>query len=361
MLIRIKLDRKSRRLPEKVQTIAELKKKVYELFELAQGTKLKIVYKDADNESVNVIDDEDLNNCYLEAKDLNRETLTFLVEVGDANQGSKGEDCDKEDNFGSKEGEINTLKNTISKLHMLSRICIRDGNEDPISSLRAALSEAEESCPGLSSNPKLLGLTFGLAKAELTQAIKKGYEEAVKKQPELLKFNDESEKKWKDLTQTGLTSSFKPTKPGRNDQDFLNMNERENRKETFDNHDRGYQHHQNRDRERDYDGGSFRGGYREGDRGGRGGPWHPRHRDHDRPYRGGGRFGGDRRGYRNNDRQDFRRDDQETREKILTLCRRFPNRTKAELASVVHQNPDRPISFLESAILQNRKSKSSYY
>lgn len=78
MHLRIKHDGKSRRIEGQVSSVKALKQKIAEAF----GEELKdahIVYKDCDKELVNIIDDEDLKNCYSEAADLKLASVTFIV------------------------------------------------------------------------------------------------------------------------------------------------------------------------------------------------------------------------------------------------------------------------------------------
>lgn len=78
MLIRIKHDGKSRKLPTQVNTVAELRQKIAELFG-PDHQNLQIVYKDCDDELVNVFDNEDLQNCYVEAQELKQTSVTFIL------------------------------------------------------------------------------------------------------------------------------------------------------------------------------------------------------------------------------------------------------------------------------------------
>lgn len=80
MLVRIKYEAKSRKLNGKVSSIAELRTKIAELFG-AECKDLPIVYKDCDDELVNVIDNEDLENCYTEANELKQTSITFLLKA----------------------------------------------------------------------------------------------------------------------------------------------------------------------------------------------------------------------------------------------------------------------------------------
>lgn len=78
MLIRIKYDGKARKLQEKVTSVAALRAKIGELFG-PEVANLNICYKDCDDEVVNVIDDEDITNCYSEAQDLKQASITFIL------------------------------------------------------------------------------------------------------------------------------------------------------------------------------------------------------------------------------------------------------------------------------------------
>lgn len=80
MIVRIKFDGKARRVAQPLQTIEDLKKKVTELYGL-EAKNLHIVYKDCEDELVSVLDNDDLQNCYLEAKDLGSTSVTFIVKA----------------------------------------------------------------------------------------------------------------------------------------------------------------------------------------------------------------------------------------------------------------------------------------
>jgi PB1 domain len=78
IIVRIKHDGKARRVAQPLQTIEDLKKKVTELYGL-EAKNIHIVYKDCEDELVSVLDNDDLQNCYLEAKDLGATSVTFIV------------------------------------------------------------------------------------------------------------------------------------------------------------------------------------------------------------------------------------------------------------------------------------------
>ena len=80
LIVRIKHDGKARRVAQPLQTIAELKNKVTELYGL-EAKNIHIVYKDCEDELVSVLDNDDLQNCYLEAKDLGATAVTFIVKI----------------------------------------------------------------------------------------------------------------------------------------------------------------------------------------------------------------------------------------------------------------------------------------
>jgi hypothetical protein len=80
MIVRIKHDGKARRVSQPLQTIEELKQKITEIYGL-DAKALNIVYKDCEDELVSVLDNDDLQNCYLEAKDLGSNSVTFIVKL----------------------------------------------------------------------------------------------------------------------------------------------------------------------------------------------------------------------------------------------------------------------------------------
>jgi hypothetical protein len=80
MIVRIKFEGKARRVAQPLQTIEDLKKKVFELYSL-EAKNIHIVYKDCEDELVSVLDNDDLQNCYLEAQDLGSNSVTFIVKT----------------------------------------------------------------------------------------------------------------------------------------------------------------------------------------------------------------------------------------------------------------------------------------
>lgn len=80
MLIRIKFEGKSRKLTTQVKTIQGLREEIAKLFG-PEAQKLNIVYKDCDDELVNVFDDDDILNCFSEAEDLKLSSVTFILKA----------------------------------------------------------------------------------------------------------------------------------------------------------------------------------------------------------------------------------------------------------------------------------------
>jgi len=369
MLIRIKFEGKSRKLSEKVNTVADLKKKIVELFG-NPASQMQIVYKDCDGELVNVMDDDDLKNCYNEAQDLKLNSLTFVVkskrtgsrsqssgdDLGGGRQERRRDRDEKSDIRGdpsSKEGEYQNLKKMLFKLDFMSRSCIGEGIEDPISVLRSILNQLEGECTGLASNPKLMAATFANARGELSQALKKGYNEAVSKNPELLKLNEQSLNDWQDFKSNARTR--KRGGPGgaigagkiRSDSEGM---EDQPAREGPGNQDR----ERYEDRERQFD--RERGGYRGGgyQRGRFNGPRRGGDFERDR-FRDDRRFGGPR------DNRDYGKDEALINERVRRLCYQFPNKSKHELRAIVAQNIEKSPQQLEAMIMQSRKAKSNFY
>lgn len=364
MLIRIKFEGKSRKLSEKVTTVSDLKKKITELFG-TPGQGMQIVYKDCDGELVDVMDDDDLRNCYNEAQDLKQESLTFVVKQRrtGSRSASSGEEKGPEPRRGreepraegTREGELHGLKKMLFKLDYLSRACIGENAEDPLAVLGSVFKQLETDCPGLGFNPKLLGAAFANARGELAQALKKGYTEAVSKNPELAKLNEEALKNWQEFKQN---AKFRRRGPGgvigkqRSDSEGMEHQSREpghgqDRAERF---DRSGHHFEDRerhfDRPRGYNRGRFNG---------------PRRGDFDRP-REDRRFPPHR-----PDRDDRRpadfggKDEALINERVRRLCHQFPSKSKHELRAIVAQNIEKTPQQLEAMIMQSRKAKSSFY
>lgn len=376
MLIRIKFEGKSRKLADKVSTVADLKRKIGELF----GTptqQLDVVYKDCDGEIVNVMDDEDLKNCYNEANELKLNSLTFIVKSKEdsksrsprnAKDRANNPDADGRmaggpSNGGSGrgggirdyEGETQNLKQTLIKMKFLAKSCIQNGVEDPLAVLRSALSAVEKDCSGLAYNPVLLAKTFACARGDLVQAIKRGYQEAVANNPELLAVNDECERHWRE---------FKHARRDRQKRKYRNDSESE------ENSDKGASKQPQQSRA------DSRGGVekdppqvRSGDRvyGSRD-PAYDQDSHHSRYSHKKYQYYEQDRSHQHRPkdhhkeyRQDNRRYDDTAHDKVMRLCRRFKNKDISELKAIVNHNPDKSLSQLEAIILQSRKSKSSYY
>ena len=80
MHIRVKFENKARRIAKPFKTLSELRGIIAEQFS-QEASKLNILYKDCDEELVNIIDDQDLVNCIEEATELKSKTLTFLLKA----------------------------------------------------------------------------------------------------------------------------------------------------------------------------------------------------------------------------------------------------------------------------------------
>lgn len=78
MLVRIKFEGKSRKIDGSVKTIQALREQISKLFG-PEAQNLNIVYKDCDDELVNVFDDDDIINCFSEAQDLKLSNVTFIL------------------------------------------------------------------------------------------------------------------------------------------------------------------------------------------------------------------------------------------------------------------------------------------
>jgi len=379
MLIRIKFEGKSRKLADKVSTVADLKRKIGELFGTSTQ-QLHVVYKDCDGEIVDVIDDEDLRNCYNEASELKLDSLTFIVKShnkddskshsprdaqdtatspdagnrqtgGEPSKGGSGRDGEARD-LG---GEIQNLKQTLMKMKFLAKSCIQNGVEDPLAVLRSAMSAAEKDCSGLAYNPVLLAKTFACARGDLVQAIKRGYQEAVASSPELLTLNDECERHWREFKHARRDRHKRRTRHESESEDYS---------------DKGAHQHQQQDSKAETQGNGEK-------------PAHPREgngkaygrREQGYPDSHGGRehhhkkyhyFEQDRPQqprHKHRDHHDHhdRRYDDSNHDTLMRLCRRFKNKDISELRAIVNLNPDKSLGQLEAIILQSRKSKSSYY
>lgn len=80
MHIRVKFENKARRIAKPFKTVSELRGIIAEQFN-QEASKLNILYKDCDEELVNIIDDQDLANSIEEATELKSKTLTFLLKA----------------------------------------------------------------------------------------------------------------------------------------------------------------------------------------------------------------------------------------------------------------------------------------
>lgn len=78
MISRVKFENKCRKLATKPTTIVELKEAIGSLYGEEAKT-LHIVYKDCDKELINVVDDDDIENCFLEAEALDQARVTFIL------------------------------------------------------------------------------------------------------------------------------------------------------------------------------------------------------------------------------------------------------------------------------------------
>lgn len=405
MLIRIKYDGKSRKLSEKVTTIAELRNKIKDLFG-GLPTNAAIVYKDCDGENVNVIDDEDLKNCFNEANDLKQTSLTFLIQHKSSSENAENSwqgSSEEESTSGGgpkatpadgkktlRETEVQNLKKILFKMDFLSREAQKKNLEDPMLFLKSVLKALEKDCPGISVNPCLLSGAFTSSRNEIAAALKEGYNKTVTGNPELVKSNDEWDRLWKETkkahggflrvnppsNQDGPEASTRPKRGGYSKEDpkrdpKLDIdqgapNDRANHSTTSSQRNHHPRDHGDRDRD-DY----RRGGY------GRGGPSQYRDRDYQQDFRQNkfDRYGDrdrdrDRRP-RNNDYnqqpRSYEHHDPDTEEKISDrvrrLCHQFPNKSKLELRAIVEQNLDKTLPQLEGLITNSRKAKStrSYY
>lgn len=98
MHIRVKFENKARRVAKPFKNVTELRGIIAEQFG-QEAAKLNILYKDCDEELVNVIDDQDLSNCIDEANELKSKTLTFLLKAklsGSRSSSSKSSSSEEE-------------------------------------------------------------------------------------------------------------------------------------------------------------------------------------------------------------------------------------------------------------------------
>ena len=385
MLIRIKFEGKSRKLSERVSTVTDLKRKISELFGTPSND-MHIVYKDCDGEIVNVMDDEDLRNCYNEANDLKLTSLTFLVRTksesrsqspqnDSGNRNGKGEtdqkkprgpsrggDRRQDDGFGDNEGDIQKLKQTLIKMKFMSEKCIEKGVEDPLAILKNSLNSLESECSGLAYNPVLLAATFAQAKEDMGRALRKGYQEVILKNPDLLKKNDECERQWRDFKHAVRDVERRKERnqsesKERSEKGVPQVTQQRNRSKgrnvekgaPF--RDRFQQNHQ---KDLDYD--RRDSGYKSSHTQRRWGNY-----ESERRYNEQEKEEDYDRGYRKDSYSSRRHEDPKDRDRILYLCRQFKNKSMAEIRIIVEHNPDKSTHELESMILQSRKSKSSFY
>jgi PB1 domain len=400
MLIRIKYDGKSRKLSEKVSTVAELRNKIKELFG-GLPNNAAIVYKDCDGENVNVIDDEDLRNCFNEANDLKQTSLTFLIQhkSSSENQANNSWQCSSEDESVStgakpapsetkrtlRESDVQNLKKILFKMDFLSRESQKKNLEDPMLFLKSVLKGLEKECPGISVNPCLLSGAFTASRAEIIAALKDGYVKSVTANPELPKSNDEWDRLWRDTKKahggflrvnpshhhdghdhrdggrSKRTGNARDEQPRdiKLDADTGNSNERINVPAPSPQRSNA-RDHADRDEYR-------KGGYS------RGGPSHynNRDRDYNQDFRQNrfDRYGDRERRQRQTDYHpaSYTQHDPETEDKVhdrvRRLCHQFPQKSKMELRAIVEQNLDKTLPQLESLITNSRKAKSarSYY
>ena len=114
IIVRVKYEGKARRIQEPISTIEQLRAKIQELFEVPTKN-LNIVYKDCEDELVNVIDNDDLNNCYLEAKDLNNHQITFIVKGKKVSERSISSKKSSSDSQASSSEEFEKVPEAASK------------------------------------------------------------------------------------------------------------------------------------------------------------------------------------------------------------------------------------------------------
>lgn len=376
MLIRIKFEGKSRRLSEKVQTVADLKSKIRELYGNSAAS-LQIVYKDCDSEEVTVIDDEDLKNCYNEANDLKQTSLTFIVKSkklasrsqsregrsrspgnrfhGSSNHhypGQRGQTTsdmsEKSKKRGktpdAKRGAISSGEEITSSLKHLQKECSRVGVTDPISFLGDIFISLEGECPGLAYNPLLVASIMDAVKVDLQAALKKSYTGLVSKKPELVEKNKEFRDRLKSSTEE------KPAESEREGYQRREIGKGPSKMERDEVSDRRGGNKESREREPEY-----RQPYTRHAQSKNRNDYDSRPIQSNNEYRGG-------RYERDNRDEDFSKNAHyESDEVLRKLCYAFPNKSKSELRAIISQNPGKPTNQLEDLIMQSRKARSHRY
>lgn len=379
MLIRIKFDGKSRKLSEKVTTVSDLKAKINELFGI-EPSLIQIVYKDCDGEMVDVVDDEDLKNCYNEVNELNQSSLTFIItnkqqtprshsrenrskNSGEESIGQSGPLLPATRGNASIEPSRQELSSTeitfsdkgdtfTSGAQILTQEKRRQEGQDtfeltPASFIEEVLQSVQGECPGLLENPKLLSLVLGSCALDLETIVKRHYKDVIKHQPSILSFNQVSNESW---MKGDLANKFESRKEIA--EPLTNKIEG----------NAGNQPPVNYERTSNSRGGNFE--FRGQDR------YYPQsvrrhhytsyHQDHHHHYDSYKQQPKDTRKYPAQE-GDKGREDPNIAEPLRKLCQKFPQKTKAELRAIIQQNPDKTVVQLESLITQSRKAKSRYY
>lgn len=375
MLIRIKFDGKSRKLSEKVSTISDLKAKINELFGIPP-LQIQIVYKDCDGEMVDVVDDEDLKNCYNEVHELNQTSLTFIItnnkqtsrshsrenrskNSGEESTGLSGPILPGIRGSAGRETPLRESESAELSFSHKGDVYAIGARVSPDSRGRAegsgfveqiskafmddVLQSIEGECPGLCSNPRMLSAVLNASEADLETLVKRHYHDVVKRQPELLAFVKGGDDSWlkgeiaaksearKEIADSGFNKpegnagNVPPVNFGRP------SNSRGGNFE-FRGKDRNYPQSFGRQQQTSYyqDYSSYK--------------TQPR----------------DAKKYPTND---FERgsEDPATADILRKLCQKFPQKSKAELRAIIQQNPDNSVHQLESLITQSRKAKSKTY
>ena len=389
MLIRIKFDGKSRKLSEKVTTVSDLKAKINELFGIP-ASHLQIVYKDCDGELVDVVDDEDLKNCYNEVNELNQTSLTFIIKnrkmtsrslsrenrsknSGEESKGSmshflpatrgivsieisKPTEAPISENSFSNKGDLNILGSLNISQDQKQIESSNRVETNPITFMQEVLQAVGDECPGLNSNSVLLSAVLGSCAQDLETLLKRHYKDVVKRQPEILTLTQSNEEGWNkgDLAsrreaKTEIADSLmnqkegtaggkqsvtveKPTNSRGGNFEFRGKDR--NYPQSYGNRHNSYQsYHQTSAPSRDR-------------------AQLPAYNQHYTAR--------DTRRYPTND-YDRHADDSAIAEPLRKLCQKFPQKSRMELRTILLQNPDKSVHQLESLITQSRKSKSKYY
>lgn len=359
MLIRIKFDGKSRKLSEKVTTVSDLKAKINELFGIPQS-QIQIVYKDCDGELVDVIDDEDLKNCYNEVNELNQSSLTFIISN---KQRSKSRSKSRRPTEAGEETKLSGPLMPMDKSQtgdvQVSELSFAQKGDSgaigeparpehsyqpmPADFMEDALQAVAADCPGLLTSHKLLSAVLGLCAADLETIIKRHYRDVVQRQPELLTGAKEGWTKGEPVFRTrGETAES-------SNQEGIAASKPQVNQERSTNSRGG--HFEFRGKDRSYPQ-SFGKDYRD---------QHGSQSDNYRPYK----HHKDTRDYRDNRRSgndyDRNKEDSSIADPLRKLCQKFPQKSKDELRTILQQNPDKSVHQLESLITQSRKAKSRYY